>query len=236
MNADGSDAHAVSGVVEGDRAPRSILVWEPDGRSLLFIDTGGELVRLDVEEKTLTTVLPRYGCDRSGCAGTFGLSPDGTRVVVGVDRQIVITDLRDGSEEIVAPDVFGYGDDVTWSPDGNWLVMSALKLGGDDGIWAWDLERDRPLQISATPAASYTWVGPDDLLTCREIKVDADDGDEMEGWVPLLFVTNLSEGPTAIPVDDFMDAPLQTADAEGTWTDGPGNCLGEDMDGQVPTG
>ncbi len=235
MNADGSDAHAVSGVVEGDRAPRSILVWEPDGRSLLFIDTGGELVRLDVEEKTLTTVLPRYGCDRSGCAGTFGLSPDGTRVVVGVDRQIVITDLRDGSEEIVAPDVFGYGDDVTWSPDGNWLVMSALKLGGDDGIWAWDLERDRPLQISATPAASYTWVGPDDLLTCREIKVDADDGDEMEGWVPLLFVTNLSEGPTAIPVDDFMDAPLQTADAEGTWTDGPGNCLGEDMDGQVPT-
>ena len=35
MDADGSAAHAVSGVVEGEDAPRSILLWEPDGRSLL---------------------------------------------------------------------------------------------------------------------------------------------------------------------------------------------------------
>ena len=64
MDEDGSNARPVSGVVEGDDAPRSILLWEPDGRSLLFVDGGGDLMRLEVETGSLTTVLPRYGCDR----------------------------------------------------------------------------------------------------------------------------------------------------------------------------
>ena len=96
----------------------------------------------------------------------------------------MITDLRDGSEEIIAPGVFGYGNNVTWSPDGEWLVMSALKLGDDEGIWAWNLAEERALQVSATQAATYTWTGPDDLLTCRAINVDAEDGYGTDGVGP----------------------------------------------------
>jgi dipeptidyl aminopeptidase/acylaminoacyl peptidase len=235
MDADGSDARAVSDIVEGDDAPRSVLLWEPDGRSLLFIDGGGDLMRLDVEAGSLTTVLPRYGCDRMGCVGMFGLSPDGTRVVAGLDRQIMITDLRDGSEEIVADGVFGYGDNVTWSPDGEWLVMSALKLGDDEGIWAWNLEDERALQVSATQRATYTWTGSDELLTCRELDVDAEDGYGTDGWVRLLFRTDLGEGPTSHPVDEYMETELPVGDPEEPLRDAPGNCLADDMDGRVAT-
>lgn len=235
MDAGGSAARPVGDVVEGDDAPRSILLWEPDGRSLLFVDGKGDLMRLDVETGSLTTALPRYGCDRVGCLDTFGLSPDGTRVVAGLDRQIVITDLRDGSEEIVAPGVFGYGNNVTWSPDGKWLVMSALKLGDDEGIWAWNLKDERALLVSATQRATYTWTGSDGLLTCRELNVDAEDGYGTDGWVGLLFLTDLGEGSTSHPVDEYMDLKLPVGDAEQPLSDAPGNCLGEDMDGRVLT-
>jgi WD40 repeat protein len=221
--------------VEGDDAPRSILLWEPDGGSLLFVDGGGDLMRLDVQSGSLTTVVARYGCDRVQCVDIFGLSPDGTRVVAGLDRQIVITDLRDGSQEIVAPGVFGYGNDVTWSPDGEWLVMSALKLGDDEGIWAWNLEDERALQVSATQRATYTWAGSDDLLTCRELDVDAEDGFGTDGWVRLLFLTDLGEGSTSHPVDEYLDVKLPQSDPEQPLSDAPGSCLGEDMDGRVLT-
>ncbi len=235
MDAGGSNTRPVSDVVEGDAAPRSILLWEPGGRSLLFVDGGGDLMRLDVETASLTTVLPRYGCDRVRCVGTFGLSPDGTHVVAGLDRQIVITDLRDGSQQVVAEGVFGYGYDVTWSPDGEWLVMSALKLGDDEGIWAWNLDDERALQVSATQRATYTWTGSDELLTCRELDVDAEDGYGTDGWVPLLFLTDLSDGSTSHPVDEYMNAKLPVGDSEQPLSDAPGNCLGEDMDGRVLT-
>ena len=195
----------------------------------------GDLTRLDVEAGSLTTVLARYGCDRVGCVGIFGLSPDGTRVVVGLDRQIVITDLRDGTEQVVADGVFGYGDNVTWSPDGRWLVMSALKLGDDEGIWAWNLEDDRALQVSATQRATYTWTGPDELLTCREINVDAEDGNGTRRVGPALFLTDLGEGPTSHPVDEYTDLKLPVGWADEPVSDAPGNCLGDDMDGRVLT-
>lgn len=235
MDADGSDAHSVSDIVEGDDAPRSVLLWEPEGGSLLFIDGAGDLMRLDVQAGSLTTVLPRYGCDRISCADVFGLSPDGNRVVAGLDRQVVITDLHDGSEEVVADGVFGYGDNVTWSPDGEWLVMSALKLGADEGIWAWNLEDERALQVSATQRATYTWTGPDELLTCRELNVDAEDGYGTDGWVQLLFLTDLGDGPTSHPVDEYMDTKLPVGDSEEPLRDAPGNCVGYDMDGRVLT-
>ena len=235
MGANGSGARAVSEVVEGDDAPNSVLLWAPDGGSLLFIDGSGDLMRLDVEAGSLTTVLRRYGCDRMGCVGIFGLSPDGTRVVAGLDRQIVITDLRDGSEEVVADDVFGYGDDVTWSPDGQWLVMSALKLGDDEGIWAWNLADERTLQVSATQRATYTWTGSDELLTCRELNVDAEDGYGTDGWVQLLFLTDLGEGPTSHPVDEYMDTKLPVGDAGEPLREAPATAWADDMDGRVLT-
>jgi len=221
MDADGANAHAVSDILESPGP----LHWEPDGGSLLFTDEGqrvAELYRLDLASGAVSVALSPFK------SRDFSLSPDGTQLVSGElePRRIVIVDIDDGSREVVADDVFGYGNNVTWSPDGEWLVMAALARGVDDGgIWAWNLSDEEPLQVSATAGATYTWVGPDVLLSCRVIDVKAGDGYDTDGSVGLLYVNDLGDGGESKRVDGYDQQVVPYYP--------PGNCIGEAMDGQV---
>ena len=192
MNANGGDAHPVTEVLDAPAYPQ----WMPDGHSVVFLDNSSQrhegLFELDLGSGEITEFLPNFTPDWSY---GWSLSPDGTRVVSGdvVPRKIVIFDVADGTETVIADDVFGYGTGVQWSPDGNWLAMSALVRGVDDGgLWAWNLEDEEAVQISATTWVNYTWVGGSTLLSCRDIGL----GDSDEGLNAQLFVTNL-EGTDA---------------------------------------
>ncbi|MCZ3387338.1 MAG: hypothetical protein LH630_10340 [Actinomycetia bacterium] len=233
MGGDGTNAQPVSDVFEGDDGPESSLQWEPGGQSILYVDARGDLTRLDVPTGSLSTVIEDFGCDRIGCIRSFGLSPDGTHVAAGLNRQTVITDLADGSEEVIANDVFGYGENVTWSPDGQWLVMTALARRVDDGgLWAWNLQDERALQVSATTWVTYTWVGPDDLLSCRQIDVQAGDGYDTDGRAGLLYVNDLGDGGDSVRVTGYDEVPVTFGDMEEP-ANPPGNCIGDEMNGRA---
>ena len=225
MDADGANPHAVSDILDSPGP----LHWEPDGQSLLFTDQGQDgfgLYRLELSSEAVSLALSPFE------SRDFSLSPDGAQLVSGElePRRIVIVDIDDGSREVVADDVFGYGNNVTWSPDGKWLVMAALARGVDDGgIWAWNLVDEEPLQVSATAGATYTWVGPDELLSCRvtdgPVRVEGGDGNDTGGSVGLLYYNDLGDGGESKRVDGY--------DQQAVPYYPPGNCIGEAMNGRV---
>jgi dipeptidyl aminopeptidase/acylaminoacyl peptidase len=219
MDADGSNAHPLTDVLSAPAHPQ----WMPDGRSLVFLDHFSErqdgLFELDLASGEITEFLPNFTPD---WPYGWSLSPDGTQVVSGdvVPRKIVIFDVADGSETVIADDVFGYGSGVQWSPDGRWLAMTALVRGVDDGgLWAWDLQEEEAVQVSATTWVNYAWVGPSRLLSCRDIGL----GDSDEGLNAQLFVTELGGGAAQTSGVEGYD--VLTNDGEG--------CIDEELSARL---
>lgn len=213
MDADGSDAHAVTGVLATYGPPQ----WQSDGRSVLLWVRGddgpNQIARVDMATGEVTTVLAPY----RGSPGVE-LSPDGTAVVSSEERvqQVVVTSLADGVGEPFMDEVFGNSYDGVWSPDGKWMVLSGLVRGGDDGVWAVSLESGELVLVSQSQGTSYAWASNDQLLICRDVE---DTGE--------LWMVDVGDGGKAERVSDDVESM-------GPANDG-GDCLGDDMNVRMAT-
>lgn len=75
-------------------------------------------------------------------------------------------------------------------------------------------------------------VGPDDLLSCRQIDVRSGDGYDSNGRIGVLYVNDLGDGGKSVRVTGYDEVPVILGDDEEPWNP-PGDCVGDDMDGQV---
>jgi Tol biopolymer transport system component len=103
------------------------VAWTADGRAILFgrdLSTSGggiDIIKLDIASKALTAITTEPGDD-----STFAVSPDGTTIAFQSDRLqggIFLMDV-DGSNVRHVIGTWTKGTPVSWSPDGQHLVVA----------------------------------------------------------------------------------------------------------------
>jgi len=183
MSANGESAHPLTEM--SDHSDFGRLVWTPDSRSVAYV-TRHSLMRIDVATGTTSVMLD--GIDTEKWAHwngeIFAFSPDGARIVTGGKPTII--DLLDGSQARLADGEFRWGDEPTWSPDGEWVVMTArsrVTTDPEGGLWAYHVDGGVSWRISENTNVSYEWAGPDELFNVR-------DG---EGDTQTAYLSDLSE-------------------------------------------
>jgi hypothetical protein len=190
MTANGENARPLTEMTSMDNI--GDFVWSPDSRSLMYVVKGG-LNRVDVA--TAATSVLVDGVEPGTWVHwlwlSYAPSPDGTQIATAGDLSIIT--LADGTQQFIAEGEFGWTDGVTWSPDGEWLVMTARSLVTSDregGLWAYRLEDGATWRISENRNVQYEWTGPDELLNIR-------DG---EGDSQTAYLSDLSDR-TSTPID-----------------------------------
>jgi Tol biopolymer transport system component len=111
---------ATNGAFSNDE---QLTAWSPDGQRLAFLQREGDgghhlwlTDRKAVDFERLTTV-PRF-------ATGVSWSPDGTRLALtGAAGEIWLLDLEDGSERLLADQVYP-GISPAWSPDGRYMLYT----------------------------------------------------------------------------------------------------------------
>jgi hypothetical protein len=102
-----------------------IIGWTPDGH--IVVDNHEHIDTYDLDGRQITT-SGRICCHGNGYGGV--LSPDGTLVVGSTlardfnARDVLIVDVRDGSQRVIAKTPAGQV--YAWSPDGRSVLLGTL--------------------------------------------------------------------------------------------------------------
>jgi hypothetical protein len=159
-----------------------IIGWTPDG--LMVVEGYDHIDTVDLDGRVVTT-SGRICCHGNGYGGL--LSPDGTTVVgstLSADfrvRDIVLVDVRDGSQRTIAhmpnpngegvkgpsdphttPNV-AHGRMVAWAPDGKALLMLDLDQDGLAPTRLWSLSLDtfttsEPIEVPLSQPPVVAWL------------------------------------------------------------------------------
>ncbi|WP_267225705.1 alpha/beta hydrolase family protein [Dyella silvae] len=160
--ADGSDAHRVSAVKNGD-CNESEIAWAPDSHHLAFLSScgaGGKQKDLLVVDAS-TRESPRHMASLPGMAQDLSWSPDGKSVgflyvpngtrrasavyaarpaagEIGVDdlevQRVAAVDAAGGAVHLLtAADTYAY--EFAWSPDGRRIAYIGALPPGDNNWW-----------------------------------------------------------------------------------------------------
>jgi hypothetical protein len=108
-------------VCVADTSADAAVAWAPDGASLQF-SRGGSLYSIPYDTAT-QTAGPEADLGVPVPGGQFGLSPDGTRIVVADGRRLQVRRL-DGTSTVTI-DVGGTPSDPSFSPDGGRIVYTS---------------------------------------------------------------------------------------------------------------
>lgn len=121
MDADGGNQTRLTNDPARDSAP----AWSPDGRQIVFTSDRDNRASADVYVMNADgTGLERLTSDRSNWAPQF--APDGQRVAVQVDLDVVVLNLADGSRQRLTADPQN-GMNPTWSPDGSRIAFVSTR-------------------------------------------------------------------------------------------------------------
>jgi hypothetical protein len=163
----------------------------PDGFTVaMYSEPGIRVFRIG--ESTTRTLHPVDVTDEFLCDGGLGWSPNGDRLVARTDSGSVVLDLQ-GKVHRRWPGMFPVNDSMSWSPDGQRLLMYDRSAGGYrlmslDGEAAAILRRpadgqrpigwvgDRIVWLSGTPG-DYRLVSTDQRGTRGRIWMSFDVGD-----------------------------------------------------------
>lgn len=123
MDADGRNVVRLTHDPARDMAP----AWAPDGRRIVFTSDRDNRASADVYLMNADgTGLERLTRDGANWAPQF--SPDGLRVAVQVDRDVVVLDLADGTRRQLTSGPQN-GMNPSWSPDGDQLAFVTTRNG-----------------------------------------------------------------------------------------------------------
>ncbi len=129
------------------------VVWSPDGKNLVFTsdrDGNNNIYLLDVKTKQTTQLTKAPGDENSPL-----FSPDGKSIAFrrGYDGgELCVMPVQGGAERVLAhdPDI----NDVTWSPDSQWLAYSRLKAhsaGSMADIFIVGAASSKPINVTRYP-------------------------------------------------------------------------------------
>ena len=130
MNADGSDARALTAGGRSDYSP----VWSPDGARIAYVGGGAaRVMQADgSHDRTLTS--------RAWWNGGLAWSPDGSRVAFarGSDSSgtdIVAVEVNGFGDEFQITDVGGWAVEPKWSPDGQRIAFTHYdQIGAERAV------------------------------------------------------------------------------------------------------
>lgn len=137
-------------------------IWSPNGDSLLFWDTNsqdiGSIARLEKYDLASGQITDLGGPNQQDDYDA-AWSPDGQRIAIArkvtdsdtsKSRQQIILTRSDGSLDRILLDQTDYTyNDLSWSPDGQYLMYSRYSnqnAGGPD-IWFADIQTGKQTQI-----------------------------------------------------------------------------------------
>jgi len=132
-----SKEYIESGIPEGSLHPKQ---WSPDGKFLYFAPSmsysggggclyatqGQGLYRINVDDGTVSAILPSLSTDTMGYF--FAISPTGRRIVYQGTGNPTILDFKTGQQTILNMGMIG---DPIWSPDGLELAYALCQVGNE---------------------------------------------------------------------------------------------------------
>ena len=165
MDADGSNAHRITGDQTGHPGGDVSPKWSPDGRCIAFSD-GGDLMVVNADGSNPQVVMASQpALEAEPCrAGSFvgGWSPDGQRLTYyaavlrsgGSNSFWVCAVDYDGSnvEVLVDKPVDGLHAEPAWSPDGRYIAFRDDRDGNYD-VWLLDMQTKEQINLTKNEAA-----------------------------------------------------------------------------------
>jgi Tol biopolymer transport system component len=145
------------------RYPRP--AWSPDGRTVAFLDTPGNVILVDVE----SGVQSEIGTDLATAGVALRVndppawSPDGTLIsfayrysgLEGQPAQKLCIVRVDETEATCMAEPIVYGDKPSWSPDGEYLLFFSRREGNYE-IYTLEIETGLVTNLTHDPAYDGT--------------------------------------------------------------------------------
>jgi serine/threonine protein kinase len=151
MNPDGSEA----GSITGDGSAKSHLQWLPDGKTLIYLE-GTCVYSIDVTVRQPQKIT----CFNAQSLGGFRVSPDGKRVAISIDLQLVIVPFdmtalglaqnRGDLVKMAGACLYNRDSikDVRWSKDSKRIAVVFLDVSNRP------VDQIRIMDVSSCPTAS----------------------------------------------------------------------------------
>jgi Tol biopolymer transport system component len=149
---DGSDLQQLTQGGENDNDVDP--VFGPDGRQILFSSTRGGQVgvwRVDRDGSR-----PERICDGDQAEW----SPDGARIVLRRNEQILVRELETGRERLLSPPDWPHCSGPAWSPDGAWIAF-ACRWDAGNAIFVTASEGGEPRKVYDRKGACEPHWSPD---------------------------------------------------------------------------
>jgi len=141
--------------------------WSPDGKHLAFTVADNAHNTCQIELAEITDELSNFQSLTPYCR-SFAWSPDGSQLAIA-NGYVYILNLND-PEPMLVPDTFHAEGDITWSPDGRYILYLSNLSSSYHAIYA-DGSGPFPLK-AAFGTAPLSWASDGQWIAYGDVKID----------------------------------------------------------------